>query len=153
MAGVPAAVVEAVSAAQAPFLGRTEVASPRRVPVPIVCLDDVQARRRSDAAQERAAYHGCVPQLRGAMHEHGHEHVGGPVAEDTERPMVMPVFAGQKLIVVGDSSGIGRQTAADVVAAGGSAVLICSSTRPGSSSPALIYERFVPEGKLMAGCS
>jgi NAD(P)-dependent dehydrogenase (short-subunit alcohol dehydrogenase family) len=36
----------------------------------------------------------------------------------------MPVFAGQKLIVVGGSSGMGHQTAADVVAAGGSAVLI-----------------------------
>jgi len=35
-----------------------------------------------------------------------------------------PVFAGQKLVVVGGSSGMGRQTAADVVAAGGSAVII-----------------------------
>jgi len=35
-----------------------------------------------------------------------------------------PVFAGQKLVVVGGSSGMGRQTAADVVAAGGSAVVI-----------------------------
>jgi NAD(P)-dependent dehydrogenase (short-subunit alcohol dehydrogenase family) len=34
------------------------------------------------------------------------------------------VFAGQKLVVVGGSSGMGRQTAADVVAAGGSAVVI-----------------------------
>jgi len=33
-----------------------------------------------------------------------------------------PVFAGQKLVVVGGSSGMGRQTAADVVAAGGSAI-------------------------------
>ena len=33
-----------------------------------------------------------------------------------------PVFAGQKLVVVGGSSGMGRQTAADVVAGGGSAV-------------------------------
>ncbi len=31
-------------------------------------------------------------------------------------PMAMPVFAGQKLVVVGGSSGMGRQTAADVVA-------------------------------------
>jgi NAD(P)-dependent dehydrogenase (short-subunit alcohol dehydrogenase family) len=38
--------------------------------------------------------------------------------------MAMPVFAGQKLVVVGGSSGIGRQTASDVVAAGGSAVII-----------------------------
>jgi NAD(P)-dependent dehydrogenase (short-subunit alcohol dehydrogenase family) len=35
-----------------------------------------------------------------------------------------PVFAGQKLVVVGGSSGMGRQTAADVVAAGGTAVII-----------------------------
>jgi NAD(P)-dependent dehydrogenase (short-subunit alcohol dehydrogenase family) len=41
-----------------------------------------------------------------------------------EKPMAMPVFAGQKLVVVGGSSGMGRQTAADVVAAGGSAVVI-----------------------------
>jgi NAD(P)-dependent dehydrogenase (short-subunit alcohol dehydrogenase family) len=40
------------------------------------------------------------------------------------RPMAMPVFAGQKLVVIGGSSGMGRQTAADVVAAGGSAVII-----------------------------
>jgi NAD(P)-dependent dehydrogenase (short-subunit alcohol dehydrogenase family) len=40
------------------------------------------------------------------------------------RPVAMPVFAGQKLVVVGSSSGMGRQTAADVVAAGGSAVII-----------------------------
>ena len=44
--------------------------------------------------------------------------------DETQRPMTMPVFAGQKLIVVGGSSGMGRQTAADVVAAGGSAVVI-----------------------------
>src|SRR5215471_18685144 len=36
----------------------------------------------------------------------------------------MPVFAGQKLVVIGGSSGMGRQTAADVIAAGGSAVII-----------------------------
>jgi NAD(P)-dependent dehydrogenase (short-subunit alcohol dehydrogenase family) len=35
-----------------------------------------------------------------------------------------PVFAGQKLVVIGGSSGMGRQTAADVVAAGGSAVIV-----------------------------
>ena len=33
-------------------------------------------------------------------------------------------FAGHKLVVVGGSSGMGRDTAADVVAAGGSAVII-----------------------------
>jgi len=45
-------------------------------------------------------------------------------ADGTDRPQVMPVFEGQKLVVVGGSSGMGRQTAADVVAAGGSAVII-----------------------------
>jgi NAD(P)-dependent dehydrogenase (short-subunit alcohol dehydrogenase family) len=35
-----------------------------------------------------------------------------------------PVFAGSKLVVVGGSSGMGKQTAADIVAAGGSAVII-----------------------------
>ena len=40
------------------------------------------------------------------------------------RAMDMPVFSGQKLVVVGGSSGMGRQTAEDVVAAGGSAVII-----------------------------
>ena len=49
---------------------------------------------------------------------HGVEEPGRPMS------MAMPVFAGQKLVVVGGSSGIGRQTAADVVAAGGSAVII-----------------------------
>jgi NAD(P)-dependent dehydrogenase (short-subunit alcohol dehydrogenase family) len=44
--------------------------------------------------------------------------------EERGRPMALPVFAGQKLVVVGGSSGMGRQTAADVVAAGGSAVII-----------------------------
>jgi len=38
--------------------------------------------------------------------------------------MTVPVFGGQKLVVVGGSSGMGRQTAADVVAAGGSVVVI-----------------------------
>src|SRR5256885_6933134 len=45
-------------------------------------------------------------------------------AEGRDRPMAMPVFAGQKLVVLGGSSGMGRQTAEDVVAAGGSAVII-----------------------------
>ena len=44
--------------------------------------------------------------------------------EGAGRPMAMPVFARQKLVVVGGSSGMVRQTAADVVAAGGSAVII-----------------------------
>src|SRR5215831_7518308 len=46
-------------------------------------------------------------------------HMGEP-----GRPTVNPVFAGLKLVVVGGSSGMGRQTAADVVAAGGRAVII-----------------------------
>jgi len=49
-------------------------------------------------------------------------------ADEVDEPqgmaMAMPVFAGQKLVVVGGSSGMGRETAADVVAAGGSAVII-----------------------------
>ena len=45
-------------------------------------------------------------------------------ADEPGRPQATPVFAGQKLVVVGGSSGMGRQTAADVVAAGGSAVII-----------------------------
>jgi NAD(P)-dependent dehydrogenase (short-subunit alcohol dehydrogenase family) len=47
-----------------------------------------------------------------------------PQAHERGQPKAMPVFAGQKLVVVGGSSGMGRQTAADVVAAGGSAVII-----------------------------
>jgi NAD(P)-dependent dehydrogenase (short-subunit alcohol dehydrogenase family) len=46
------------------------------------------------------------------------------LADETEGAQAMPIFSGQKLIVVGGSSGMGRQTAADVVAAGGSAVII-----------------------------
>ena len=47
------------------------------------------------------------------------------------RGQAVPVFAGQKLVVVGGSSGMGRQTAADVVAAGGSAVIIGQDPRQG----------------------
>jgi NAD(P)-dependent dehydrogenase (short-subunit alcohol dehydrogenase family) len=43
---------------------------------------------------------------------------------DQPQGMARPVFAGQKLVVVGGSSGMGRQTAEDVMAAGGSAVII-----------------------------
>jgi NAD(P)-dependent dehydrogenase (short-subunit alcohol dehydrogenase family) len=50
----------------------------------------------------------------------GHHHH----TDESDQSMAMPVFAGQKLVVVGGSSGMGRQTAADVVAAGGSAVII-----------------------------
>ena len=45
-------------------------------------------------------------------------------ADGAGQPQALPVFEGQKLVVVGGSSGMGRQTAADVVAAGGSAVII-----------------------------
>jgi NADPH:quinone reductase-like Zn-dependent oxidoreductase len=48
-----------------------------------------------------------------------HRHAGEP-----DRAQAMPVFSGQNLVVVGGSSGIGRQTAVDVVAAGGTAVII-----------------------------
>ena len=50
----------------------------------------------------------------------------GGVSDDMSGDGWMPaqVFAGQKLVVVGGSSGMGKQTAADVVAAGGSAVII-----------------------------
>jgi NAD(P)-dependent dehydrogenase (short-subunit alcohol dehydrogenase family) len=48
-----------------------------------------------------------------------HRHGDGP-----DVAQAMPVFSGQKLVVVGGSSGMGRQTAADVVAAGGTAVII-----------------------------
>jgi NAD(P)-dependent dehydrogenase (short-subunit alcohol dehydrogenase family) len=50
-----------------------------------------------------------------------HPQMDGP---GQPQAMAMPVFAGQKLVVVGGSSGMGRQTAEDVVAAGGSAVVI-----------------------------
>ena len=45
-------------------------------------------------------------------------------SDQPDQPQDMPVFEGQKLVVVGGSSGMGRDTAADVVAAGGSAVII-----------------------------
>ena len=50
-----------------------------------------------------------------------HQQMDGP---GQPQGMARPVFAGQKLVVVGGSSGMGRQTAEDVVAAGGSAVII-----------------------------
>jgi NAD(P)-dependent dehydrogenase (short-subunit alcohol dehydrogenase family) len=45
-------------------------------------------------------------------------------ADEPDRGQAVPIFSGQKLVVVGGSSGMGRQTAADVVAAGGTAVII-----------------------------
>jgi NAD(P)-dependent dehydrogenase (short-subunit alcohol dehydrogenase family) len=83
-----------------------------------------------------------------------------PHKDGADRITAMPVFAGQKLVVIGGSSGIGRQTAADVVAAGGSAVIIGQD--PGKvedtvqalakDGPAVvatpIYERFVPQDKI-----
>jgi hypothetical protein len=65
-----------------------------------------------------------------------HHHGDGP-----DLAQAMPVFSGQKLVVVGGSSGMGRQTAADVVAAGGAAVIIgqdpgkVDDTGRSSSSP------------------
>jgi NAD(P)-dependent dehydrogenase (short-subunit alcohol dehydrogenase family) len=54
-----------------------------------------------------------------------HQQMDGQMEMDGPgRPRAMPVFAGQKLVVVGGSSGMGRQTAEDVVAAGGSAVIV-----------------------------
>ena len=57
-----------------------------------------------------------------------HPQMGGPgqpmQMSAPGRPMAAPVFAGHKLVVAGGSSGMGRQAAADVVAAGGSAVII-----------------------------
>ena len=52
-----------------------------------------------------------------------HQQMGG-LMDEPGPPMAVPVFAGQKLVVVGGSSGMGRQTAADVVAADDSAVII-----------------------------
>src|SRR3954454_4432124 len=45
-------------------------------------------------------------------------------ADKPDELRAMPVFEGQKLVVVGGSRGMGRGTAADGVAAGGSAVII-----------------------------
>jgi hypothetical protein len=88
-----------------------------------------------------------------------HHHAG---ETDHAMAMAMPVFAGQKLVVVGGSSGMGRQTE-DVVAAGGSAVIIGADPQPGPRTrpapdpgqrgrPVVvatpIYERFVPADKL-----
>jgi NAD(P)-dependent dehydrogenase (short-subunit alcohol dehydrogenase family) len=54
----------------------------------------------------------------------GSRQMGSPKAELMASPMALPVFAGHKLVVVSGSSGMGRQVAADVVAAGGSVVVI-----------------------------
>jgi hypothetical protein len=58
-----------------------------------------------------------------------HNHMDEP-----GRSQAMPVFAGQKLVVVGGSSGIGRQAAADVVAAWPAPSPSCSP-RPPAGSP------------------
>ncbi len=50
--------------------------------------------------------------------------MSGAIRQQVGGPITMPVFDGQKLVVVGGSSGVGRQVAVDVVAAGGSAVVI-----------------------------
>jgi NAD(P)-dependent dehydrogenase (short-subunit alcohol dehydrogenase family) len=62
---------------------------------------------------------GTQPQMDTGMADQTSNQMGG-----AGQPSVMQVFAGQKLVVVGGSSGMGRQTAVDVVAAGGSAVII-----------------------------
>lgn len=72
------------------------------------------------------------------------EQMGGPIAEHMGRPIAVPVFAGQKLIVVGGSSGMGRQTAADVVAAGGSAVVIGLDDGRVNDTPAELGQRARP---------
>ena len=54
----------------------------------------------------------------------GHGDDGDTQSQMSMNGRSMPVFAGQKLVVAGGSSGMGRQAAADVVAAGGSAVII-----------------------------
>ena len=81
-------------------------------------------------------------------------------ADKPDELRAIPVFAGQKLVVAGGSSGMGRQTAADVVAAGGRAVIIGQDPmelaphqiRVNAVAPAVvatpIYERFVPADKL-----
>jgi NAD(P)-dependent dehydrogenase (short-subunit alcohol dehydrogenase family) len=58
-----------------------------------------------------------------------HDRSGQPEIQPTMTDLTglkpeMADFAGQKLIVVGGSSGMGRETAAEVVAAGGTAVII-----------------------------
>ena len=73
---------------------------------------------------------GMSPPMADPMTEQmGRPGMDNPMAEQMKRtetgsPMATPVFAGHKLVVVGGSSGMGRQTAIDVVAAGGSAVVI-----------------------------
>jgi NAD(P)-dependent dehydrogenase (short-subunit alcohol dehydrogenase family) len=73
---------------------------------------------------------GMPPQMEDPMTgQMGQPVTGSPMAgqmelTETRGPMAMPVFAGHKLIVVGGSSGMGRQTALDVAAAGGSVVVI-----------------------------
>jgi NAD(P)-dependent dehydrogenase (short-subunit alcohol dehydrogenase family) len=51
------------------------------------------------------------------------------------------VFAGQKLVVVGGSSGMGQQTAVDVVAAGGSAVIIGDTAAKVDETVKMLSER------------
>jgi NAD(P)-dependent dehydrogenase (short-subunit alcohol dehydrogenase family) len=62
------------------------------------------------------------------------------LADGPGRPMTMPVFAGQKLVVMGGSSGMGRQAAADVIAVGGSAVII-GRDPPRSATPSRRWPR------------
>jgi NAD(P)-dependent dehydrogenase (short-subunit alcohol dehydrogenase family) len=70
---------------------------------------------------------------------------------EAEEPMATPVFEGQKLVVVGGSSGMGRQTAADVVAAGGSAVIIGQDSARSTTIRGLLACAVSCEAGMQAG--
>jgi len=61
-------------------------------------------------------------------------------ADEPDWPQAMHVFAGQKLMVVGGSSRMGRQSDADVVAVGGSAIII-GQAPAGSTTPSRHWPR------------
>ena len=50
-------------------------------------------------------------------------------SDQPEEEQAMADFTGQKIVVIGGSSGMGRDTAADVVGAGGSAVKTSNASR------------------------
>jgi short chain dehydrogenase len=113
-------------------MASTSAASPRcKYLLLTICPDDVRARPGRNATHEQAA---PTPRLHAAHRKENRmsmnwlegmpPHMADPMTEPMDRAMALPVFAGQKLVVVGGSSGMGRQTAIDVVAAGGSAVVI-----------------------------
>jgi NAD(P)-dependent dehydrogenase (short-subunit alcohol dehydrogenase family) len=74
---------------------------------------------RLAASNQQALYLRTQPNIRMSMNW-----LKGLHMDEPDQTMAAPVFAGQKLVVVGGSSGMGRETAADVVSAGGSAVVI-----------------------------